>query len=130
MRVAENIAKASRGIGNEKRLAPPTEPLDTGVVEAEADAAVGVDDEGDIDVDSLDDVEDDETDVDAPKLEGVVMGCSDVFGTVPTVIVFVVPEAAGRVRDAGIGIFDVAAGSGLSNEPDIPTRLKKGENPE
>jgi hypothetical protein len=128
MRVAEKIAKANIGIGNGKRLAPPTDPLDTGVeVEAETAADGGVDDGGDIDVDSLDDddnVLDGTTEGDVATLEGVATGgCSDVFGKVPTVIVDVTLEAVEWVRDAGIGIFEVAAGSGLSNEPDIPTRL-------
>jgi hypothetical protein len=128
MKVAEKIAKANIGIGNGKRLAPRTDPLDTGVeVEAETAADVGVDDGGDIDVDSLDDddnVLDGTTEEDVTTLEGVATGCSDVFGKVPTVIVDVMLEAVEWVRDAGIGIFEVAAGSGLSNEPDIPTRLK------
>lgn len=127
MNVVEKIAKANIGIGNGKRLAPPTDPLDTGVeVGAEAAADVGVDDVGDIDVDSLDDdnVLDETIEGDVATLEGVATGgCSDVFGKVPTVIVDVMLEAVERVRDAGIGIFEVAAGSGLSNEPDIPTRL-------
>ena len=127
MKVAEKIAKANIGIGNGKRLAPPTDPLDTGVeVGAEAAADVGVDDVGDIDADSLDDdnVLDKTIEGDVATLEGVATGgCSDVFGKVPTVIVDVMLEAVERVRDAGIGIFEVAAGSGLSNEPDIPTRL-------
>ena len=57
MRVAEKIAMANRDIGNGKRLAPPTDPLDTGD-EVEAAVDVGVDDVGDIDidVDSLDNV--------------------------------------------------------------------------
>ena len=125
MRVAEKITKTNIGTGNGKRLAPPIDPLDTGVeVVAEA-ADVGVDVGGDIDVDSLDDdnVLDGITEGDVATLEGVATGCSDVFGKVPTVIVDVMLEAVERVRDAGIGIFEVAAGSGLSNEPDIPTRL-------
>lgn len=91
------------------------------MVEAAPD--VGVDDGGDIDVDSLDNVLDGTTEGDVTKLEGVAAGGSDVFGKVPTVMVDMMPEAVERVRDAGIGIFEVAAGSGLSNEPDIPTRL-------
>lgn len=143
MRVAEKIAKTNRDIDNGKRLAPPPDPLDTGVVEAEVAADVGVDDEGDIDVDSPDDVLDGITEGDVAEgsvtegditegdvtergvamLEGVAAGGTDVSGKVPTVIVGVMLEAVERVRDAGIGIFEIAAGSGLSNEPDIPTRL-------
>lgn len=45
----------------------------------------------------------------------------------PTVIVNVlVPEAVERVRDGGIGTLDVAPGSGVSNEPDMPVRLAEG----
>jgi len=126
MKVAEKIAKANIGIANGKRLAPPTDPLDAvDVGEMEAAADVGVVDDGvDIDVDSLDNVLDGTTEEDVAEIEGVATDCSDVFGKLPTVIVDVIPEGVERVRDGGIGIFEVAAGSGLSNEPDIPTRLR------
>jgi len=49
--------------------------------------------------------------------------------SVPTVTVCVPDEVDGFVSDAGMGIDDVAAGSGESNDPDIPASLKYGEYP-
>jgi len=60
------------------------------------------------------------------ELEAMV-GRRDVVDSVPTVIVLVTNVAEGLSE--GMGMDDVASGSGVSNEPVIPFIEKYGENP-
>jgi hypothetical protein len=69
--------------------------------------------------------------------DGVGVADDDVTGLLffvddaPMVMVNVpVEELWGEVRDAGIGMEDVAMGKGESNDPVMPTRLKNEEKAE
>ena len=56
--------------------------------------------------------------------KGVELGWEREVDNVPTVMVLVRDEVDGFLIDWGMGIDDVAAGSGESNDPDIPHSLK------
>jgi len=127
-RANEKNARANIEIGDGRQLALPRDPLDAAGEVEETVADVRVDADSDIenrlDVETVDDGLDGMTDGDVRELEGVTTGFADVVDKWPTVMVDVlVPEAVERVREGGIRIADVAPGSGLSNEPDMPVRL-------
>jgi len=133
MRANEKNARANIEIGDERQLALPRDPLDAAGEVEETVADVRVDADSDIenrlDVETVDDELDGVTDGDVRELEGVTTGVTTGFADVvdnwPTVMVDVLlPEVVERVREGGIGIVDVAPGSGLSNEPDMPVRRK------
>jgi len=93
-----------------------------------------------IDADEVVDNETDEVsviDVENPEKEdvtegvgkGLELGRERDVDSVPTVIVLVRDEVDGFLIDWGMGNDDVAAGSGESNDPDIPHSPKKAEYP-
>ena len=86
------------------------------------------------DADEVADGETDEIgviDVENPDTEDVTedvgkvleLGCERDVDSVPTVMVLVLDETDGFSIDWGMEIDDVAAGSGESNDPDIPLSL-------
>lgn len=126
----EEIAKKRTNRGTGRWLGLPLAPLalDVGANEEVVDVKIGVEVEaGIVDVESL------EMDV---RVDGVAAVADASKGldrerdvaSVPTVMVRVPDEVDESVSDSGMGIDDIAAGSGELNDPDIPVRLKNGEN--
>jgi len=128
----EDNARQRRNRDPGRRLALPLAPAALGagvgeVVDVEVDVEV---EEGIVAVDSLELSE-------TADGVAVVVGAGKELGrgretdvdSVPTVTVCVSDEVDEFEDEVGMGIDEVAAASGESNDPDIPVRLKNGENP-